>query len=179
MNFAQGLGLYLSLYREVNGAGSSVPFPGNEKGYHALHTDAAQDILAKMEIFAAINFEKTGNGEAFNIGNGTVSWSQVWPGVCEYFGLVGEGPKKGSQSIQEFAAQNVGAWEKLAERTGVSPEVLTSYNWLFVHYMLVLFDFDREYDLSKAREVGFTEEMDTVEAYKIAWDRMRVAKFLP
>lgn len=179
MNFAQGLRLYLSLYREVKGAGSSVHFPGNEKGYHALHTDSAQDILARMEIFAAVNFEKTGNGEAFNIGNGTVSWSQVWPGVCEYFGLVGEGPKQGSQSIQEFAAQNVGAWEKLAEKTGVKPEVLTSYNWLFVHYMLILFDFDREYELSKAKGVGFTEEMDTVEAYKVAWDRMRAAKFLP
>ncbi|PVH71175.1 hypothetical protein DL98DRAFT_563980 [Cadophora sp. DSE1049] len=179
MNFAQGLGMYLALYKEVNGAGSAVSFPGTEKGFRAFHTDTAQDILARMEIFAATNIDKCGNGEAFNIGNGTVSWSQVWPGVCEYFGLVGEGPKEGSQSMGEFAVENVGAWEKLAESTGIDPRVFTSYNWLFVHFMLVVFDFDRQYDLTKANAVGFTDEVDTVEGYKIAWGRMRAAKFLP
>ena len=179
MNFAQGLGMYLALYKEVNGAGSSVPFPGTEQGFRAFHTDTSQDMLARMEIFAATNIEKCGNGEAFNIGNGIVSWSQVWHGVCEYFGLIGEGPKKGSQSMEEFATENAGTWEKLAERTGIDPRVFTSYNWLFVHFMLVVFDFDRQYDLTKAKAVGFTDEVDTVEGYKIAWDRMRAAKFLP
>jgi len=108
-----------------------------------------------------------------------VSWSQVWPGVCEYFGLLGEGPKDGIQSMEEFAAENVGTWEKLAERIGTDPQVFTSYNWLFVHFMLVVFDFDRQYDLTKAKSVGFTDVVDTVVGYKIAWDRMKDAKFLP
>ncbi|KAG4433768.1 hypothetical protein IFR05_010735 [Cadophora sp. M221] len=179
MNFAQGLGMYLALYREVNGAGSSVPFPGTEKGFQAFHTDTSQDILARMEIFAATNIDECGNGQAFNIGNGTISWSQIWPGVCEYFELAGEGPKEGSLAVEEFANQNVGALEQLAERTGTDSEIFKSYNWLFVHFMLVVFDFDRPYDLAKARAVGFEEEAETVEGYKIAWDRMRAAKLLP
>ncbi len=40
-------------------------------------------------------------------------------------------------------------------------------------------DFNREYDLSKAREVGFHEEVDTVEGYRIAFERMKNAKILP
>ncbi|KAH7395595.1 hypothetical protein BKA64DRAFT_62366 [Cadophora sp. MPI-SDFR-AT-0126] len=179
MNFAQGLGMYLALCKEVNGGGSSVPFPGTENGFRAFHTDTSQDILARMEIFAAINIDNCGNGEAFNVGNETVSWSQVWPGVCQYFGLIGEGPEEGGQSIEEFVTQNVGAWEKLAGRTGIDPQVFTTYNWLFVHFMLVVFDFNRQYDLTKAKAVGFTDEVDTVEGYRIAWDRMRAAKFLP
>ncbi|KAH9213679.1 hypothetical protein DL95DRAFT_524340 [Leptodontidium sp. 2 PMI_412] len=179
MNFAQGLGMYLALYREVNGARSSVPFPGTEKGFRAFHTDTSQDILARMEIFAATNIDKCGNGEAFNIGDGMVSWSQVWPGVCEYFELVGTGPMEGSLTMEEFAKQNVRAWEQLARRTGTDPEIFKSYNWLFVHFMLVVFDFDRPYDLAKARSVGFGEEAETLDGYKIAWDRMRAAKFLP
>lgn len=45
--------------------------------------------------------------------------------------------------------------------------------------MLVDFDFDRQYDLSRSREVGFSEEIDTVEGYIKAWERMRDAKILP
>jgi hypothetical protein len=45
--------------------------------------------------------------------------------------------------------------------------------------MLVDFDFDRQYDLSRARSVGFDEQIDTSEGYFISWDRMRAAKILP
>jgi hypothetical protein len=48
-----------------------------------------------------------------------------------------------------------------------------------VHFMLVDFGFDREYDLSRAREVGFMEEIETVEGYRVAWGRMKTAKTLP
>lgn len=45
--------------------------------------------------------------------------------------------------------------------------------------MMVQFDFDREFDLTRSREVGFSVEIDTVEGYIIAWERMRAAKILP
>jgi hypothetical protein len=35
--------------------------------------------------------------------------------------------------------------------------------------------FDRQYDLSKARSVGFKETIDTVKGYTMAFDRMRAA----
>jgi hypothetical protein len=46
-----------------------------------------------MEIHAALNPDKCGNGAAFNVADGEVTtWSQKWSGLCDYFGLVGEGP---------------------------------------------------------------------------------------
>ncbi|EKG14165.1 hypothetical protein MPH_08668 [Macrophomina phaseolina MS6] len=42
-----------------------------------------------------------------------------------------------------------------------------------------IFYYTQQYDLSRSREVGFSEEIDTVEGYIKAWERMRDAKILP
>ena len=39
--------------------------------------------------------------------------------------------------------------------------------------------FDRQYDQSAARAVGFQESISTVKAYTIAFDRMRAARIIP
>lgn len=180
MNLAQGLGLYFSLYREAKGAGATVPFPGSEKGWRSLHTDTFQDILSKMEIFAALNTDKCGNGESFNVADGEViSWSQVWPRLCEYYGLVGGGPVEAPVSIADFVKENKQAWLDLAKKYGLREDSIDKQEWWFTHFIVVEFDFDRQYDLSKAREVGFNETIDTVDGYIKSWERMVVAKILP
>lgn len=180
MNLAQGIGLYLALWKEVYGKGAEVPFPGTEKGWMSTHNDTSQDLLAKMEIYAALNAERCGGGQAFNIADGkTVRWAELWPGLCEYFGLVGVGPTDGEEGIVDFVKRNAGVWEGLVEREGLKGEAFGEQNWGLVHFMLVHFGFDREYDLSRAREVGFMEEIDTVEGYHVAWGRMKTAKILP
>ena len=117
MNAAQGLGLYLSLYRTVHGEGARVPFLGTQGGWKCKHSDTFQDILAKMEIYAALNIDKCGSGSAFNIADGEVTtWSQKWPGLCGYFGLVGEGPGEKYEPLDEFAKKNHGVWDRVVER---------------------------------------------------------------
>ena len=44
---------------------------------------------------------------------------------------------------------------------------------------MTVFDFDRHYDLSNAKSVGFNEKIDTVEGYRTAFERMREAKIIP
>ncbi|KAL5337682.1 hypothetical protein BJX70DRAFT_389160 [Aspergillus crustosus] len=158
MNLAHGIAFYLTLYRK--------------KGYHSTHTDTSQDILAKMEIYAALNSDRYVSGEAYNIADGdVVSWSGVWPGLCEYFRLVGVEPS--------FIHGNKNAWDELVTESGLKQRIFEKQNWRFVEFMLVDFDFDREYDLSKAREVGFDERVDTVQGYWVAFDRMVRAGFIP
>lgn len=180
MNMAQGMGLYLSIYREVNGAGAVVPFPGSAKGYKSTHHDTFQDILSKMEIYAALNPDKCGDGGVFNATDGpVVSWAQVWPRLCEHFGLVGQGPAEGSEPMLDFVKANRAAWLALAKKHGLNEAVVDQQGWGHLHFMMVTFDFDREFDVSRCREVGFLEEIDTVEGYIISWERMRAAKILP
>lgn len=39
--------------------------------------------------------------------------------------------------------------------------------------------FDRDFDLGEARKIGFTESVDHVKGYHIAFDRMKAAKIIP
>jgi hypothetical protein len=39
--------------------------------------------------------------------------------------------------------------------------------------------FDRQYDLSAVREIGFDEHVDTVQGYYTAFDRMKAARIIP
>lgn len=117
MNMAQGMGIYLALYREVKGAGAAVPFPGTADGYKSTHQDTFQDILSKLEIYAALNPAKCGDGGVFNSADGpVVSWAQVWPRLCEHFGLVGQGPSEGSEPVLTFVRANRTAWTALAKK---------------------------------------------------------------
>ncbi|CAG8091454.1 unnamed protein product [Penicillium salamii] len=180
MNLAQGIAMYLTLYREVNGRGARVPFPGTAHGYASQHSDTFQDILSKMEIFAALNRDRCTHGSSFNVANGeAVSWAQAWPGICAYFGLVGDGPGDQLVIIQDFVIKHQEVWDQLVESHGLRAGSITSFNWPFIHFMLVEFDFDRQYSLDLARSVGFKESIDTVDGYRIAFDRMVKAKLIP
>ncbi|KAJ8115984.1 hypothetical protein OPT61_g2490 [Boeremia exigua] len=180
MNLAQGIGLYLAVYREVHGQGAKVNWPGTEKSWKCKHSDTSQGILARMEIYAATNIERCGNGQVFNIADGkTVTWEQVWPKICANFGLVGEGPASDPVQMEKFVKENTDLWKKLAEKYGLKEGAIEEQNWPFVHFMLVQFDFDRQYDLTRKAKAGFKEEIETEQGYIEAWEKMRAAKILP
>ncbi|KAL4863148.1 hypothetical protein BDV12DRAFT_177842 [Aspergillus spectabilis] len=180
MNMGFGIAFYLTLYREVNGKDAEVPFPGRPHGYHTRHTDTFQDILAKMEIFAALSREKCPNGSSFNCGDGEpVTWAQVWPGICSYFGLCGVEPDDKPKSMEEFVSKHKATWDSLVEEKRLKKGLIESQNWGHANFMLIDFDFPREYSLEAARSVGFTEHIDTIQGYWTTFDRMVKAKFIP
>lgn len=49
----------------------------------------------------------------------------------------------------------------------------------FLTVMMGMAVFGREYDLGKAREIGFTETRDTVDRYLKAFELMRQARLIP
>ncbi|KAL3458344.1 hypothetical protein BJX64DRAFT_266804 [Aspergillus heterothallicus] len=182
MNMAQGIAFYLSLYREVNGKDAAVPFPGSRKGYRSTHSDTFQDVLSKVEIHVALNRDKCANGSVFNAADGkTVTWEMVWPGVCEWFGLKGVPPTGGSEgeSIQSFVDGHMTEWSSLVNRLGLKEGMVEKQGWGHTHFMLVDFDFNREYALDKIRDAGFTDWIDTVQGYKVAFQRMVEARLIP
>ena len=181
MNMAQGIAIYLSLYRSIKGENAEVPFPGYDHGYYSKHSDTFQDLLSKMEIYAALHPDRCGNGRVFNIADmdEPVTWSYVWPGICTYFGLKGIPPQPDTQSMQKFVEEHSAEWNSICSNGGLDPEAVKSQNWGHVHFMLVQFDFDRQYDLTQARQVGFSESIDTVKGYEIAFDRMAAGKVIP
>lgn len=180
MNCAQGLGIWLSLAREVHGAGAKIPFPGTQKSWVNKHTDTFQDILARMDIHAAVNHDKCGKGGTFNVADGeVVTWSGKWPGICAAFGLEGTPPGAQPYSIEEFIKDNEVTWQQMVEKHGLKKGILESFSWPFLFFVMTVFDFDRQYDLSASKEVGFKETIDTVKGYETAFQRMRETKIIP
>ncbi|KAL2832607.1 hypothetical protein BDW59DRAFT_169428 [Aspergillus cavernicola] len=182
MNMAHGIAFYLSIYRVVFGKGAKVSFPGKKHGYYSTHSDTFQDVLSKMEIYAAVNRGRCGNGSVFNVGDGeTVTWSGVWPGICEYFSLVGVEPEEEKEkgSMEGFVQGHMKEWQGFVEKYGLQRGSVECQNWGHTDFMLVDFDFNREYSLEKARAVGFDERIDTVQGYTVVFDRMAEAQLIP
>jgi hypothetical protein len=181
MNIAQNLGLFLSLYASIEGKGAAVSYPGSEKAYRALHTDCGQDVLARFTIFVSLQDQSRVSQEAFNIGDGTaVSWEQVWPGICSYFGLKGVGPNiSGKSSGAEWIFAHKDQWSEWTKKNGLREGFLEGTSWEFIDFLLNQADRNRHFDLSKAEEFGFKEKVDTVRRYEIAFERMKQVNMIP
>jgi hypothetical protein len=69
----------------------------------------------------------------------------------------GRGKKK-YEPLDEFAKKNEKVWDEVVEKYGLKPGRLETYGWPFLYFIMDQFYFDRQYDLSKARSVGFQGE---------------------
>jgi len=152
------------MYSSLEGRGSEVTFPGPLAAYRSLHTDTSQDILARFHVFASLCPDKTG-GMAFNVADGDViTWEDKWPSVCAYFGLKGVGPDEthsrptGTQWIKEHRAD----WDKWVAENDLRKGIMEATKWNFMESVMGKAVFDRHYDLSACREIGFNDKVNTV-----------------
>jgi len=176
MNVAGPLAYWLSLYRYVHGEGAEVPFPSSEIAWQGQHTDTSAYILSRFEIYAALNGDKTAS-MAFNIADGEISsWAKKWSGICEYFGLTPGRPAPSTIKPEVFFKKHANVWDEIVKKYGLVNREETSW-WFFQGCLSQ--EFDRHFDLSAARKVGFTETVDTLQMYTQVFDKMRKAKFIP
>ncbi|KAL6719724.1 hypothetical protein ACLMJK_001645 [Lecanora helva] len=179
MNLAQAIGLFLALYVSFEGKGVEVPFPGDEAAYKALHTDTSQDILARFHIYASLN-PNSSSRRAFNVADGEVTtWEKVWPAICDYFGLKGTRPTASRITGAQYVLEHKDKWSNWVSEHGLKEGALEGTSWDFMSGIMGSVTFNRQYDLSASREVGFTETVSTVMGYALTFDRMRAAKIIP
>jgi len=182
MNLAQAIGLFLAFYASKNGLGATVPFPGSESSYNALQTDVTQTTLARMHIYVSLYPEITSK-QIFNIGDnpGSISWAIKWPVLCEYFGLKGTAPDSafGKLSGTKYMRQHRDEWSAWEKQNGLKEKVLEAASWDFLEIMLERVVFNRQYDLCRLGEIGFEEQRDVLEGYKMVFERMKAAKMMP
>ena len=180
MNIAQALGLFLSLWREVEGQGSEVRFPGNNAAWEALHTDTSQDILARFHIHASTHPEETSK-KAFNVVDGpATTWKEVWPAVCGYFGLNGVAPESSGEpfSAQKWMEDHRSTWANWVSTNNLKEGALEGTSWDFMQAVIGI-PFRRDYDPTASRSIGFTEERPHSEGYAMVFDEMRRARIIP
>lgn len=186
----QALALYLTLYRHINGEGAKVVFPGTMKSWRILSNDSSQDIVARFSIFAGLQdadkLQKI-SGQRFNVSDSQEpsSWSKKWPKLCEYFGLVGVEPSEangGSGSDPAaYVSENREKWFELEKQHGLQSGRVgndRSYSG-FPHFIMSMFNFDRNLDLSAMRSIYEQEDVPVEKPWYTAFDRFRKAKIIP
>lgn len=182
-SLAASLGIYLSLWLELNGKGSEVPFPGTTKSWKAKHNEAGSDMIAKQTIYLSLHPKTCGKGEAFNVSSSPKyeTWETKWPQLCDYFGLRGTPPSDKAREVRSYINDQMPAWKKMEQNYGLRNDIaqseLTVPGFEILHLRLA--DFDRQYDMSKIQSEGFDEEYSCMETWGQTFDRMRRAKFIP
>jgi hypothetical protein len=184
-SLATSLGIFLSLWKEVEGGGSKCPFPGSEGGWKALWNQGSSDMLARQAIHLSLTLPKEREGEAFNVADEKApgSWGMKWPVLCSYFGLKGVAPSAEGKVIEvrRYIEEHMDVWKDVERKYGLKIGIADSifYSKRFEFALLSLFDFDRQFDMRKVYGSGFEEERTTKEAWGGVFDRMKSAKIIP
>ena len=183
-SLATSLAVFLSLWKEVEGEGSTCSYPGTQKAYVAKSNDSSSDMIARQTIHLSLTLPKTVRGEGYNVADEQTprSWETKWPEICSYFGLKGTPPPtSGPSEVRAYIKKHIGAWDQLEAKHGLRTGIADSDRTYagFEYFLLTQFDFDRQYDMSKTYGTGFLEERPTLEAWGGVFDRMKRAKMIP
>jgi hypothetical protein len=177
------MGVYLSLWRAVEGEGAEAPFPGTDKSWNALSNDSSSDMIARQTIHLSLHPERVEKGTGYNVADEKTpsSWAKKWPILCAYFGLKGTGPSTNPPEMRKYIKEHIDVWRKLEEKHGLQTGHADSAKTFpgFEYFLMTQFDFDRQYDMEKMYATGFTEERGTGMAWGLVFDRMRKAKVIP
>ena len=177
------LGVYFSLFAEVKGRGAKCPFVGSDKSWVAKSNDSSSDMIARQTLHLSLNLLKEQKGQGYNVADAKrpESWTKKWPQLCQYFGLEGCGPVEGTADVREYIKKHIDVWHKLEEKYGLKKGIADSDLTFkgFEYFLLTLFDFDRQYDMTKMYDTGFKEERDVMQAWGLVFDRMKAAKMIP
>lgn len=179
----QILGIYLTLYKFIEGEGSTVAFPGSGGAYDAKFVPASQDTIAKLSIYASLHPGTMGNGAAYNVGDKKepTSWSRIWPVACSIFGLRGIGPQASTEQPTAYIQAHQQEWDKIVHNYGLRAGFADNplLNPFIFGFMTGLMDFDRQLSLEKSHRAGFVEELEEEEAWFTVFQRLVDAKIIP
>ena len=187
-SLGSSLGFFLSLYREINGAGAVCPFPGTAASWVTKSNDSSAEMIARQTIAVSLSAKYRGTkGESFNVADERTprTWAMRWPDLCSYFGLKGVKAEHDNPiEVRAYIQEHIKEWEAMEAKYGLQTGYADHARIFpgFEYFLMSLFDQDREYDMGKmygAKGAGFTEERDTTQAWGRVFEQMRAARILP
>ncbi|KAF2669330.1 hypothetical protein BT63DRAFT_440017 [Microthyrium microscopicum] len=185
-SLGQVLGIYMTLFRAVEGAGAECPWPGTKQSWVAKSHDSSSDMIARQTLHLSLTIDDKYNGTGFNVGDAKqwYTWETKWPAICKYFGLKGVGPESGKEGteVRAYIKEHLAEWKKIEKEHGLQSGFADSEMVIpgFEFFLITQFDFDRQYDMTKMYDVaGFKEERTPAQTWGGVFDRMRKAKIIP
>lgn len=173
MSILPAIAVYAAISREM---GLPLRFPGQPGAFRSLYQVTDSRHMARAALWAAEAVPCA--NQAYNITNGDIfRWESLWPAIAAVFDM----PTGGVQTISlvEQMAQMRPLWDAMAERQGLMPvpwDQLVS--WPFADYVFGT-SWDVISNVTKSRQHGFHEVVDSEEMFVRLLTRMRREKVVP
>jgi nucleoside-diphosphate-sugar epimerase len=173
LNLLNALALYAAITKHL---GLPLRFPGKPGAFTAIYQMTDASLLARAMVWAATT-PRCAN-EAFNLTNGDfIRWCNVWPVIAAFFGM-DVGPVQHFDLVQIMADKEP-LWAEICEKHGLRRYTLAELvNWAFGDFVFNS-DFDIMSSMTKARQYGWTEVLDTETMLIRSFDRLRAQRIIP
>ena len=172
-NLTSVLGAYAAVLREL---GMPLHFPGNVTRWQALMEAVDAGLLARAMRFMVT--DARAENQAFNVTNGDVfRWSRFWPRLARHFDMrVGDVQPV---SLVELMRDKAPVWQAIVRRQGLVPSRLEDVAaWSYGDFVFGL-DHDIASSVTRLRQAGFCEALDTEDTLLRQLAQYREAKLLP
>ena len=153
-----------------------LDFPGRPAAFDALAEVTDATMLARAMRFVSTSPQCA--NQAFNVTNGEpIRWRRFWPELAELYRL----PMGAVRPMQlgSWMADKDAAWQEMSRRHGLVEQPMSDVVlWPFADFALNQ-EHDVFYSMTKLRNAGFTEHVDTFETFKTQIGQYREARLIP
>ena len=173
MSLLNVLGVYGAICREL---GRPMDFPGKPGAFTAAYQMTDARLLARAVVWAAT--EPACADRAFNVTNGDlVRWRHLWPRIAAALD-VEPGPVR-AMRLEEAMADKEPLWRDMVRRHGLRPHRLAEIaGWRFGDFVFHS-DYDHVSNLTRARQAGWCESLDTGEVLVELLRELRAQRIIP
>jgi nucleoside-diphosphate-sugar epimerase len=173
MNLATVIAVYATLSKEL---GMPLCHPGTPGNYNALYQCTDAEHLSKAIIWMATEPECA--NQAFNITNGDYfRWKDMWPAIARYFKME-LGPQRHIK-LNEMMADKGPVWDRIVDKYGLKPYTYEEIvAWPYGDFVFTP-EYDIMSDMTKARQYGFHNAVDTEDMFFRLFDEFRQNRIIP
>ncbi|SNT38798.1 Nucleoside-diphosphate-sugar epimerase [Granulicella rosea] len=175
MNMGTTLAVYATICKEL---GQPMVFPGSSVQWNSLTDMTDARLLAKQLLWAATT--PAARNQAFNVVNGDIfRWSWMWKRIAGWFGveaaeLTGEG------TPLELQLADAGpVWAGIAAKYGLVENDLKVLASAWHTDADLGRPIEVVTDMSRSRELGFTEYQATDKSFFALFERLRAERLIP
>jgi nucleoside-diphosphate-sugar epimerase len=173
MNLVMAIAVYAAVSKQL---GIPLRFPGSAANYRALYQCTDSSLLAR-----GVTWMSTASAcanQAFNLTNGDlIRWENLWPRFARYFGT-DEGPPL-HLNLARTMAEKGPVWDAIVAAHGLQKipyETIVSWNYADFVFSA---GYDIASNMTKAREYGFHDVVDTEKMFFRLFDELRANKIIP
>jgi nucleoside-diphosphate-sugar epimerase len=173
MNMLTSLAVYATISKH---AGVPLRFPGCPALYDSVYQIVDVALLARAMVWAAT--APAAANEACNITNGDFSrWRHLWPRIADFFDME-VGPVQ-QVHLQTVMASQEPVWAEICEQYQLRRYTIDNLaTWRFMDYAFAN-GFDQMSSLTKIRQAGWHEILDTEDTITQQLQRMRDDRIIP